>query len=138
MENKSIVLRVVAKFATVRIFVYRQLFQQLASCHIFQHLHLLYGDAVQPDEPFTLWNPVLDKYGIQDKTRQTSLLSKVVKFDHFKTGIVNRFPRTQKLDGISLPIIPFPNMSKSVSSFLSSLLHTCRYKTKPSCRFNLH
>ena len=38
----------------------------------------------------------------QDETRQTRLLSKVVKFDHFKTGIVNRLPRTQKLNGISV------------------------------------
>lgn len=34
--------------------VYRQLFQQLAAGHIFQHLHLLYGDTVQADKPFTL------------------------------------------------------------------------------------
>lgn len=44
----------------------QQSFQELApSCQIFQNLHLLYGDAVQADEPFPLGYALLYEHRIQ-------------------------------------------------------------------------
>lgn len=44
----------------------RQSFQEfVSSCQVFQHLHLLYGDAIQADEPFPLGDAVLYEHRIQ-------------------------------------------------------------------------
>ena len=55
---------------------------------------LLHDDA----DCIVFLNPLAHTY---HKVGQTSLNSKVVKFDHFGIGIVNHLPRTQKLDGVS-------------------------------------
>ena len=47
----------------------------------------------------SLFNPLRNA---QDEIWQTGLHSKVVKFDHFKIGVVYHLPRTEKLYGVTV------------------------------------
>lgn len=61
----------------------------------------------------------------QDETWQTCLLSKVVKFDHFKAGIVNHLPRTQELDSISVADPILDDISGTAVAFFGTC-HVCQ------------